>query len=104
LLGIGAAARIAEFPQLPTIGETVPGFEAGAWWGLFAPAGIPGDVTEKINTEVGKLLVDAAVRAQLIVPHNLQVFTGSPAELAAFVDRERQKWQRLVRDAGIKVQ
>lgn len=104
LLGIGAAARLVDFPQLPTIGETVPGFEAGAWWGLFAPAGTPGDVIGRINAEVGKILTDPAVQSQLIVPHHLQVFTGSPADLAGFVDRERQKWQRLVRDAGIKVQ
>jgi tripartite-type tricarboxylate transporter receptor subunit TctC len=104
LLGIGAAARVSDFPQLPAIAETLPRFEAGAWWGLFAPPGTRDEVIGQINAEVRKILADPTVQAQLIVPHHLQVMTGPPAALADFVDRERLKWQTLVREAGIKVQ
>ena len=104
LLGIGAAARVSDFPQLPAIAETLPRFEAGAWWGLFAPPGTRDEVIGQINAEVRKILADPTVQAQLIVPHHLQVMTGPPAALADFVDQERLKWQTLVREAGIKVQ
>ena len=104
LLGIGADARLADFRLLPTISETIPGFEAGAWWGLFAPAGTSSEVIGQINTEIGKILADPAVQAQLIAPHQLQVFDGPPGTLSTFLDRERQKWQNLVREAGIKTQ
>lgn len=104
LLGIGAAARVASFPQLKTIAETLPGFEAGAWWGLFAPAGTPDVVIRQINAEVRKILADPAVQAQLIAPHHLQVFTGTPAVLSDFIGKEQVKWQTLVREANITVQ
>jgi tripartite-type tricarboxylate transporter receptor subunit TctC len=104
LLGVGAPSRVAKFPQLPAIAETVPGFEAGAWWGLFAPAGTPDPVIKKINGEVQKILASPTVQTQLIAPHSMQVFTGSPAALRDFVNKERVKWQTLVRDANIKIQ
>jgi tripartite-type tricarboxylate transporter receptor subunit TctC len=104
LLGIGAAARVAKFPELPAIAEMLSGFEAGAWWGLFAPGGTPDAVVRQINAEVQQILLDPAVQAQLIAPHYLQVFTGPPVELSDFVNRERVKWQTLVRDAKITIQ
>src|SRR5690606_23022820 len=52
LLAIGAPTRVPAVPDLPTIAETLPGVEAGAWWGLFAPTGTPPDVIAKLNAEV----------------------------------------------------
>ena len=104
LLGVGASARVVEFPLLPAIAETLPGFEAGAWWGLFAPGGTPDTVIRQINEQVQVILADPGVQAQLITPHRLQVFAGPPVALGDFVNKERVKWQALVRDAKITIQ
>ncbi len=104
LLAIGSSARVAKFPQLPAIAENLQGFEAGAWWGLFAPSGTPDAVIRQINNQVQKILHDPEVQAQLIAPHHFQEFTGPPAALGDFVNKERVKWQTLVRDANITIQ
>lgn len=103
IVGIGAPARLPDFPDIPVLAETLPGFEAGAWWGLFAPAGTPPDVVTKINEQVRKVFAEPAVQAQLIAPHHYQVFTGPPQALTDFVGRERSKWEKVIREADIKV-
>jgi len=103
IVGIGAPARLPGFPDIPVLAETLPGFEAGAWWGLFAPAGTPPDVVTKINEQVRKVFAEPAVQAQLIAPHHYQVFTGPPQALTDFVGRERSKWEKVIREADIKV-
>jgi tripartite-type tricarboxylate transporter receptor subunit TctC len=102
IIGIGAPARLANFPELPVLAETLPSFEAGAWWGLFAPNGTPADVVAKLNQEIRKIFADPAVHAQLIAPHNFQVSTGTPQALADFVGTEKAKWQKVTREANIK--
>jgi tripartite-type tricarboxylate transporter receptor subunit TctC len=103
IIGIGAPARLPGFTDIPVLAETLPGFEAGAWWGLFAPAGTPSEVVSKINEQVGKIFAEPAVQAQLITPHHYQVFTGPPQALVDFVGRERSKWEKVIREADIKV-
>jgi tripartite-type tricarboxylate transporter receptor subunit TctC len=102
LIGVGAAERLAKLPDLPVLAESLPGFEAGAWWGLFAPPGTPEPVRERLNAEVRRIFDDPAVQAQLIAPHHFQVFTGTPKALSDFVAAERTKWEKVIREAQIK--
>ena len=100
-LGITAAKRIAAAPDIPTIGETVPGYEVATWWGVFAPARTPADVIEKIRADTVAALAHESVKARyeaLGAPPS----PSTPAELAALLRADAEKWAPIVRDAGIK--
>ena len=80
-----------------------PGYEAGSWFGALAPAGTPRPVTDRLNGDRVAILMDPAVNAQL----NRQVFDimpSTPAEFAQFIDSERRKWGKVIRDYNIKAE
>jgi tripartite-type tricarboxylate transporter receptor subunit TctC len=88
-------------PEYPTIAESgYPGFEAVSWFGLFAPAGTPAPVVNKINQDVLKLLAQADFRARF-TQLGLDVAGTSPAELGATVKADVAKWSKVIKDAGI---
>ena len=103
LLGTTSAKRTALAPEVPTLAEAgVPGFEVIAWYGLLAPAKTPEDIVAKLNSEIQKALAqkDVADRLQSMgfeppAPH-------SAADFTAFMRRESDKWQKVIKDAGIK--
>jgi tripartite-type tricarboxylate transporter receptor subunit TctC len=100
-LGITAAKRIAAAPDIPTIGETVPGYEVATWWGMFAPARTPADVIEKIRADTVAALGHESVKSRyeaLGAPPS----PSTPAELAALLRADAEKWAPIVKDAGIK--
>lgn len=102
LIGIGSPSRTPLAPGTPTISESgVPGFEASAWFGLFAPAGTPRAAVATLHRESVKVLQQPEVRARL-TGLAYEVVAGSPEELADEVSREIAKWQRLVRERGLK--
>jgi tripartite-type tricarboxylate transporter receptor subunit TctC len=101
ILGIGSAARLPAFPDLPALAESLPGFEAGAWWGLFAPRETPPAIVAQINAQARAVLADPGIQAQLIKAHNLPLFAGSPQDLAAHIEGERSKWQKVIQAANI---
>lgn len=100
ILAVGSAERINKLPEVPTISETLPGFEAVAWLALVAPANTPAAVTVQIAKDVATVLDDSAVVARL---EELGTFVKrkSPAELAAFVKDQREKWAPVVRKFGM---
>jgi tripartite-type tricarboxylate transporter receptor subunit TctC len=104
ILGIGTAKRLPELPDLPTVAESVPGFTAGSWWGIFAPSGTPDDVIAEINAEVRKTFADPQVLHQFVEPQKLQVMTSSPADFADFIKAESVKWGNVIQQANIKVE
>jgi len=102
-IAVANAQRSAAFPEVPTIAEAgVPGYEASAWYGLFAPAGTPPAVIAKLNAEVVRALKDPALR-QRLATLGAEPAGSSPEELARFVRAEYDKWGQVVREAGIRL-
>ena len=93
--------RLPQFPTLPTASETLPGFEAKTWFGLFAPAGTPKEILVRLHQEVVKALSDAKVKEQL-TNRGFDVTASTPESFATFLQAESEFAGRLVRSAGIK--
>jgi len=102
-LAVTGAKRSAAFPELPTIGEFYPGFEVTIWLGLFAPAGTPEPVLARLREEVAKALAADDVKEKLNNAGGLQAFATSPAEFTALIKRDSDKYGKLVRGIGVKV-
>ena len=100
-LAITSAKRQAGMPSVPTVGETVPGYQAEAFQGMVVPAGTPRSVVDKLSAEVARIvrLPDMTQRFQL---DGAEPVGSTPAEFAAFLKAEMQKWSKVIRDAGIK--
>jgi tripartite-type tricarboxylate transporter receptor subunit TctC len=97
--GVTSVQRQSLFPDLPAIGETVPGFESNAWFGVFAPANLPDAITEKLNSVIVAALTDTNLREQLKTEGATSV-GNSPKEFAAFVREDIERWAPLVRSSG----
>jgi tripartite-type tricarboxylate transporter receptor subunit TctC len=103
LLAVSSAKRVDSMKELPTVAEAgYPGFEAIAWNGLFAPAGTPAEVVNRINADVNAALKDEGVR-QAFIKQGLIPGGGSPAEFKAFIDTESAKWGNVIRKVGITI-
>ncbi len=101
ILAMVEKQRYAEMKDIPTISETVPGFEMNSWLGLFAPAGTPQPIVDRLNAEVGKILKIAAVKDRLATL-GLAVAPSTPAELAEIVSSGLALRGQLVKAAGIQ--
>jgi tripartite-type tricarboxylate transporter receptor subunit TctC len=101
-LAISTAARSPAAPDLPTIAEAVPGFEVSAWDAVFAPAGTPKPVVDKLNAAVRKALDDPAIKETLLARGTVTV-AGSPEDLAKFVTSENARWGKVVKQIGAQV-
>jgi tripartite-type tricarboxylate transporter receptor subunit TctC len=92
---------IAAFPDLPAVADTLPGFEAYEWNGVLVPAGVPDAIAQRLNEGLNAAIRDPAVQERL-GGLNVETAPNTPAEFAAFLRAETDKWGRLVREAGIK--
>lgn len=101
-LGLTTKDRISRLPELPTIHETLPGFEVSLWNGLFVPAGAPAAVVEKLATATRKAMADSELQNQ-IAEQGSTIIASGPAEFQAFVTAEIIKWAELVRLSGAKL-
>lgn len=102
-IGVTSAKRSAAAPDIPTIAEQgLPGFEAVSWFALFGPANMPKAVTDKLSAEVGKIMKSPEVSKKLL-DIGLEPSPGTPAELAAYQQREITKWAKVVKDSGATV-
>jgi tripartite-type tricarboxylate transporter receptor subunit TctC len=105
MLAINSAKRLASLPEMPTVSESgVPGFEGRAWFGLFAPAGTPRQIVDKLNAEVVRMLTGPEFREKTLVPQFFEPITGTSEEFGRFIAGEEQKWGKVLRDANIKVE
>lgn len=100
-LGVIEATRYSGLPEVPTIGETIKGFELASWLAFFAPAGLPQPIQTRLNGEIVKALKAPDVKAKL-EPSGLVVVGSSPEQLATVVRSEVEKRGRLVKAAGIQ--
>ncbi len=95
------AKRSSAAPDVPTVAETVPGFEATTWFAVFAPAGTPRDIVMKINAEMQRVykLPDVAEKLKTL---GLEPWISTPEELSAYQAKEIVKWAKVVKDSGAK--
>lgn len=101
-LGVTSAKRVAILPNVPTIGETVPGYVGEIWYGVLAPAGTPPDIVAKLNGAIAGFLKSPDVRKRFAT-QGAEVVGNSPAEFAAFISREIVKWTQVIRESGARV-
>ena len=102
-LGVASLERNAALPDVPAIAEVLPGFEATAWVGIFAPARMPSEITFKIQNEA-KRIVELPDIAQRMRELGATPLANAPAEFTAFVRQDTEKWRELVRAAKIKIE
>ena len=103
-LAVTSAERSAAFPQLPTVAEAgVPGYAAEAWYGLYAPAGTPPEVIDRLNKSAAKALQSDVFR-RLSVNEGLVMVAGPPEELYRYYRAEQERWRQVIEAAGIKIE
>jgi tripartite-type tricarboxylate transporter receptor subunit TctC len=102
-LGVTTTTRSEALPDVPTIAEFVPGYEASAWYGIGAPRNTPAEIVRKLNQEINAGLADPKLKARLADLGGTAV-SGSPADFAKLIAEETDKWAKVVKFAGIKVE
>ena len=102
--GLDADKRMALLPDVPAVAETVPGFTAVSWFGLFGPAGVPPDIVAKINTEVRAIFADPKVKQDFLDVQYFEEISGSPAAIAERIRTEEPRWCKLIQDSHISVE
>jgi tripartite-type tricarboxylate transporter receptor subunit TctC len=102
-LAVTTATRMEILPDVPTVGEFVPGYEASVWWGVGAPKAMPAEIVEKLNKEINAALADPKMKAHLADLGGVAL-PGSPAELGKLIADETEKWGKVIKFAGIKPQ
>jgi tripartite-type tricarboxylate transporter receptor subunit TctC len=100
-LAVTTTARSEALPDIPTVGDFVPGFEASALFGLGAPRTTPAEVVERLNVEINAGLADPRIKARLAELAGV-VLTGSPADFGKLIADETEKWGKVVRFSGAK--
>lgn len=102
-LAVSGAQRSPQYPDLPTIGEFYPGFENSIWLGLFGPAGIPENALSRIRTEVRRVLESEDVKQKMNAAGGLDPFVTTPQEFSALIRRDFEKYAKIVKDLGLKL-
>jgi len=100
-LAVTTTTRLDVLPDIPTVGESVPGYEAIGWTGIGAPRNTPPDVVDKLNKEINAAFADLKFRARLADLGGVAL-TGSPSEFGTFIADETDKWAKVIKFAGIK--
>jgi tripartite-type tricarboxylate transporter receptor subunit TctC len=102
-LAVTTSTRSDALPDLPTVGEFVPGFEASQWYGIAVPKGTPTEIVDKLNKEINAGLADPKMKARLAELGGT-VLPGSPADFGKLVADETEKWGKVIRAANIKAE
>jgi tripartite-type tricarboxylate transporter receptor subunit TctC len=102
-LAVTTASRAEMLPELPTVGEFVPGYETSQWYGLCAPGKTPQEIIGRLNGEINAGIVDPAMKARFAAIGG-EPLPGSPAAFAKLIAEETEKWAKVVRAAGIKAE
>jgi tripartite-type tricarboxylate transporter receptor subunit TctC len=104
MLGFGSLKRVPQFPDVPTIAETVPNYDASVSFGLFAPANAPPDIVSKINADVRRVIDDAEFRAKFLEPQVVQPLPGSLDGFSAYLKAEAAKWSKVIAEAKLQIE
>lgn len=103
LIAVATPQRMASLPDVPTIAETLPGFESAAWFGVVAPPGTPKEIVAKINADINEALRQPEVKEKMA---NLSAETigGTPEATAAYMREEVERWAKVIKAAGVKLE
>jgi tripartite-type tricarboxylate transporter receptor subunit TctC len=102
-LAVTTKRRSALLPELPTMDDTVKGFDITSWQGYFGPANLPKDIVAKLNAEIRKVIEQPDIRNQL-AERGMEAFSGTPEQFDAFLKEQLVLWEKLIADAGIEKQ
>ncbi|HET6839092.1 MAG TPA: tripartite tricarboxylate transporter substrate-binding protein, partial [Bradyrhizobium sp.] len=102
-LAVTTAARSPELPDVPTVAETVPGYEASALFGMGAPKNTPKEIVEKLNREINAVLSEPEMKKRFVELGG-EPLIGSPEAFGAMIGEETEKWEKVVHSAGLKVE
>jgi tripartite-type tricarboxylate transporter receptor subunit TctC len=102
-LAVTTAARSELLPDIPTVGEFVPGYEASAWYGIGTPKGTPVEIVDQLNTKINASLADPKLKARL-ADLGATVLAGSSADLGKLIADETEKWAKVMKFANIKAE
>lgn len=103
VLAITGLKRSPLLPDVPTLAETMPGFEVGSWFGVMAPAKTPPAIVKRLNSEIVKALQDPDVRSRL-ARENAEPLGSTPEEYGAYLKSELERWTRIIKSAGVKLE
>ncbi len=103
LLGIGSERRLPEIPELPAIEETLPGYRASVWFGLFGPGGMPRDIADKLNGTIQRIIADPAFHKRFMAPNFFELTPGDATAFSAKIKTDAARWEKVIKDAGLKV-
>jgi tripartite-type tricarboxylate transporter receptor subunit TctC len=104
ILAVGSPARSAQLPDVPTVSESVPGYEAATWFGLATTGGTPKDVIMKINADVQKVMSDPGFRNQFMAPQMFESMVSAPEPFEQFIRSETQNWAKIIREQKLAIQ
>jgi tripartite-type tricarboxylate transporter receptor subunit TctC len=100
-LAVTTTIRSDVLPDVPTVNEFVPGYEASAWYGIGAPRGTPSEIIDRLNSAINACLADPTLKARLAEVGGVPFFS-SPADFGHFIAAETEKWAKVIKSAGIK--
>jgi tripartite-type tricarboxylate transporter receptor subunit TctC len=100
-LAVTTATRFEGAPNIPTVGDVVPGFETSQWYGVSAPRNIPSEIVDKLNKEINAALADSKTKARLFDLGGTPLI-GSPADFGKLIAEDTAKWGKVVRAVNIK--
>jgi tripartite-type tricarboxylate transporter receptor subunit TctC len=104
IFGIGSSKRLPPAADIPTVAENgLPGYEATTWFGLFATAGTPREIVDKINAETAKILADAQFREKFLAPQMFEPMGSSPEEFADYIKAQTRKWAKVIREQNLSI-
>jgi tripartite-type tricarboxylate transporter receptor subunit TctC len=101
-LAVTSRTRLETLPDVPTVAETVPGYETGTWWGVGAPKGTPADVVDKLNREINAILAEPKIRARF-AELGAAPMIATPQAFGKFLAAETEKWAKAVKFSGAAV-
>ena len=102
-LAVTTATRADALPDIPTVGEFLPGYEASFWYGVGVPKNTSAEIVEKLNTEINAALADPKMKARL-AEWGATALPGSPADFGKLIVEETEKWGKVIRAANIKAE
>jgi tripartite-type tricarboxylate transporter receptor subunit TctC len=100
-LAVTTAERSEALPGIPTVGESIPGYEASNWWGIAAPTGTPMEIVTKLNSELNAVSADPKIKSRFTELGGTSL-AGSSADFAKLIAEETEKWGKVIRAAKIK--
>jgi tripartite-type tricarboxylate transporter receptor subunit TctC len=105
IFGIGSSERLAAAADIPTVAESgLPGYEASTWFGLFATAGTPRAIVDKVNAEVANILADPQFREKFLAPQMFEPMPSTPEAFADFIKAQTRKWAEVIRAQKLTIE